>query len=98
MRGGAALTARPRTRGVSLMSSADDIYVQVTDRIVAALEEGTVPWRQPWRASGESHRNPVSGTVYRGINPFLLELTAMECAYSDPRWLTFKQAKQLGGA
>lgn len=80
------------------MSASDDIYVQVTDRIVTALEEGTVPWRRPWIAGADSHRNPVSGTVYRGINPFLLELTSMERSYSDPRWLTFKQAKTLGGS
>jgi antirestriction protein ArdC len=75
-----------------------DIYAEVTDRIVSALEQGTVPWRRPWTASAESHRNPVSGTIYRGINPFLLELTAMERSYADPRWLTFRQARTLGGA
>lgn len=73
-----------------------DVYAEVTDRIVAALEEGTVPWRKPWSAPADAHCNPVSGTVYRGVNPFLLELTAMERGYSDPRWLTFKQAKQRG--
>jgi antirestriction protein ArdC len=26
-----------------------DIYQAVTDRIVAALEQGTVPWLRPWR-------------------------------------------------
>lgn len=80
------------------MSSASvDVYEEVTDRIIAALEEGTVPWRRPWVASADSHRNPVSGTEYRGVNPFLLELTAWERGYSDPRWLTFKQAKTAGG-
>lgn len=75
-----------------------DVYQDVTDRIVSALESGTVPWRKPWSAPAESHRNPVSGTTYRGINPFLLELTAMGAGYTDPRWLTFKQALSLGGA
>lgn len=74
-----------------------DLYAEVTDRIVAALESGTVPWRRPWIASSESHRNPCSGTIYRGINPFLLELTALERGYSDPRWVTFKQSRDLGG-
>jgi antirestriction protein ArdC len=74
-----------------------DVYTEVTDRIVAALESGTVPWRRPWIAGADSHRNPVSGTVYRGVNPFLLELTAMERGYTDPRWMTFKQARAAGG-
>ncbi len=74
-----------------------DVYSEVTDRIIAALDAGTVPWRRPWIASAESHRNPVSGTEYRGINPFLLDMTAWEHGYSDPRWVTFKQSQTLGG-
>lgn len=58
-----------------------DVYQEVTDRIIAALEAGTVPWRRPWVASAETHRNPVSGTEYRGINPFLLELTSSSAGY-----------------
>lgn len=73
-----------------------DVYQDVTDQIVAALEAGTVPWRRPWATGG--HRNPVSGTEYRGINPLLLEMSTMAHGYSDPRWVTFKQAKSAGGA
>lgn len=75
-----------------------DVYQEVTDRIISALEQGTVPWRQPWIASADPHRNPVSKTEYRGINPFLLEMTARAEGYNDPRWITFKQARTLGGA
>lgn len=28
-----------------------DLYQQVTDKIVAALENGAPPWRKPWRAA-----------------------------------------------
>ncbi len=28
-----------------------DLYQEVTDRVVAALEAGTPPWRQPWNPS-----------------------------------------------
>lgn len=78
-------------------SNRRDLYGEITDRIVVALEEGTVPWRRPWVAGSESHRNPASGTIYRGINPFLLELVAFEHGYCDPRWITFKQARDLHG-
>lgn len=74
-----------------------DVYQEVTDRIVAALETGTVPWRKPWVTPAGSHHNPLSGTFYRGINPFLLELTAQLCGYDDPRWVTFRQARSKGG-
>jgi antirestriction protein ArdC len=74
-----------------------DVYAEVTDRIIAALEAGTVPWRRPWIASADAHRNPVSGTEYRGVNPFLLDMTAWDKGYDDPRWVTFKQSQTLGG-
>ena len=25
-----------------------DIYTVITDRIITALEQGTVPWHKPW--------------------------------------------------
>ena len=29
-----------------------DIYKEVTDRIVAEMEKGIIPWEKPWIASG----------------------------------------------
>ena len=68
------------------------VYEIVTDRIIAELEKGTIPWRQPWK---ESRRpvNLVSRKPYRGINVILLRSTC----HSSPYWLTFKQATDLGG-
>jgi len=76
-------------------SARRDPYAEVTDRIMAALDRGTVPWRHPWRARGL--RNAVSHRPYRGINLLVLSLTSMEAGYDDARWLTFRQAEQLGG-
>src|SRR6185295_13554739 len=73
------------------MTCRADIYASVTDRIVAALEAGTVPWRKPWASLG-GPRN-LSGRSYRGVNVFLLELSG----YSDPRWGTYKAIKAGGG-
>lgn len=67
------------------------VYEVITDRIVRMLDEGTVPWRKPWRAADMPRS--VRGRAYRGINLWLL----LHRGYSDPRWLTFKQAQQLGG-
>lgn len=74
-----------------------DLYAEVAQRIIDQLDQGNIPWEQPWRAGQARHANPVSGTIYRGINPLLLEITAMDRGYSDRRWLTFKQARTLGG-
>jgi len=29
-----------------------DLYAQTTDKIIAAMESGTVPWRRPWNLEG----------------------------------------------
>ena len=69
-----------------------DIYTTITDRILAALEAGRVPWQKPWDARQGSPRNLISGKAYRGVNLLLL---ANEGA--TPFWLTYRQASQLGG-
>lgn len=75
----------------------EKIYEIVTEKILAALEAGTVPWRRPWNAGGAggSPVNHATGKPYRGINWFLLSIQSS--AYSANRWLTFKQAAALGG-
>jgi len=68
-----------------------DVYQLVTDALLAKLEAGTVAWRKPWYELG-APRNYVSGRFYSGINLFLLNMTG--CV---PFFLTYKQAKELGG-
>lgn len=72
-----------------------DVYQLVTDKITAALEAGTVPWHKPWAARGGMPRNLVTRRPYRGMNLLLLSLGQ---PYQSPYWLTFKQAKDLGGS
>ena len=71
-----------------------DVYQIITDRLLAILEQGTVPWRKPWNYGSErGPLNLVSKRHYQGINCFLLACTQ----YGSPYWLTFRQAQQLGG-
>jgi antirestriction protein ArdC len=67
------------------------VYEIVTEKIIAALESGTPPWRKPWTAG--IPRNATTNRPYSGINSLLLGMTP----YSDPRWLTFKQCSAKGG-
>ena len=79
---------------------AADIYKAVTDRIIELLDKGTVPWKYPIRKSGGDDGFPTnldSGRAYRGINVFLLAMTAWAEGYESPYWITFRQAKQKGG-
>ena len=68
------------------------VYEIVTEQIINKLEQGTVPWHQPW-IGGQEPMNLISKKPYRGINSFLLA-----CAgYVSPYWVSYKQAQDLGG-
>jgi antirestriction protein ArdC len=73
--------------------NANSVHGQITDRIIALLEQGTVPWQKPWKIRTGRPRNLTSKKPYRGINVFLL----MTMGYESPFWLTFRQALALGG-
>lgn len=81
------------------MSRRDAIYSQVTDRFIAALEGGVVPWHQSWAVA--HNQNPVTGTQYKGINVLLLGLAKLDAAKGGaefgPLWSTFNGWKKLGG-
>ncbi|MCW5766511.1 MAG: DUF1738 domain-containing protein [Phycisphaeraceae bacterium] len=76
----------------------NDMYQQVTDQIVAALEKGVAPWVKPWSEEADPIPiNVVSDRPYRGVNVLLLNLKSLFSGYSRNRWLTFRQATDLGG-
>lgn len=75
-----------------------DVYQIVTDKVLALLEAGTVPWRKPWASTGGGVPLSMSTTKpYRGINPFLLICTAMAEGYTSPWWGTYDHIAKLGG-
>lgn len=94
-RGSKAGAARPKTaRG--------DLYQEVTDRIIAEMEARRLPWVKPWDTKHAAcavglPRNAVSGKSYSGINILLLWGAVIERGFPGQLWLTFKQAKALGG-
>ena len=79
---------------------ARNLHSEITARILKALKRGVAPWRKQWSggAVGGMPRNAVTGRAYSGANIPLLWMTADDRGYTDPRWLTFKQALDAGGA
>src|SRR6202453_353890 len=75
-----------------------DLYAEVSARIVADLERGAAPWIKPWSATAGANTpcNAVSNRPYSGCNVVLLWM-AQAAGYRTPRFLTFKQASELGG-
>jgi antirestriction protein ArdC len=75
-----------------------DLYSEVSARIVAELEAGAAPSVKPWSATPGANTpcNAVSNRPYSGCNVILLWM-AQAAGYRTPRFLTFKQALELGG-
>jgi len=73
------------------------VYEIITNQILDKLEQGVAPWSKPWVMNGKEHKNLISKKPYRGINPFMLDLTVMDEGYESNYWVTYKQAKKLGG-
>lgn len=74
-----------------------NVYEIITNKVISALENGNVPWHKPWHGSKMQPRNGITGVPYRGINPFLLEVSRQTQGFKDSRWLTFKQTDKIGG-
>jgi antirestriction protein ArdC len=64
----------------------------ITNKIIEKMKTGRVPWRKPW--TFQPPRNLVSKRQYHGINLLLLSLNE----FDSPYYVTFHQAKQLGGS
>lgn len=68
---------------------------RVADKLIAQLKEGRAPWQKPWKA-GEPGvyfpTNASTGKRYKGINALHL----MSQGRNDQRWMTYKQAADVG--
>jgi antirestriction protein ArdC len=79
-----------------------DFYDDITNKIIAELEAGCVPWVQPWgtltaKAPLAMPQNAVTVRRYSGINVLILWGAVIERGFSGQSWLTFRQALSLGG-
>jgi len=87
----------------SSRSERRDHYQEVTDKIVAALEAGTPPWRRGWdrndAAAMSGFASPCNGITrrqYRGVNRLVLGMDPRVLETGDPRFLSYDQAKEKG--
>lgn len=81
------------------MATTDKEYAEkVANAIIEQLKEGTAPWQKPWTGGQKfSPHNPVSGVTYKGGNSLYLMARQQKEGYDDSRWLTYQQAKDMGG-
>lgn len=67
------------------------VYEIVTDKIMAEMTKGKIPWKRPWKSA--LPMNLKTKRQYNGVNLFLLSLNSYKSNY----WLTYDQANSLGG-
>ena len=77
------------------------LYSEITDKIIAELEAGRVPWVQPWgtaaaKASLAMPKNAATQRRYSGVNVLILWGAVVERGFAGQSWLTFRQALSLG--
>ena len=65
-----------------------DIYAEITDRIIAQMEQGIIPWQKPWVANSKAISHST-GKAYSLLNQMLLGRPG--------EYLTFKQCQEAGG-
>lgn len=66
-----------------------NVYQIVTDRIIAALQQGIIPWERPWTGVRDGAYSRSTGRPYSLLNQMLLG--------KPGEWLTYKQAQEAGG-
>ena len=64
-----------------------DLYQQITDRIIAELEKGRIPWHKPWKCSSGAISR-ATGKPYSVLNQLLLPQAG--------EYVTFRQAIEEG--
>ncbi len=65
-----------------------DIYAEITNRMIAEMEQGIIPWRKPWMAAGRAISH-TTGMAYSLLNQMLLGRPG--------EYLTYNQCQQEGG-
>jgi antirestriction protein ArdC len=83
-------------------SNRASLYDEITDKIIAELEAGRVPWVQPWGTTAAKAplglpKNGATGRLYSGINVLILWGAVIERSFPAQGWLTFRQALGLAG-
>lgn len=75
-----------------------DHYQMIVAQIIEQLANNVLPWHPRWRL-GQTVAKPrrENGVPYQGINVLSLWLAAAKAGYRSSYWMTFRQAKELGG-
>jgi len=72
------------------------VYEIITQTIIDRLSAGDIPWKKSWRS--ERPTSYATKKAYSGLNALYLNALSVQKGYSRNVWLTFNQAKKVGGS
>lgn len=67
----------------------NNVYEEVTNQIIALLEQGTIPWHKPWTGAADGAISYHTGKPYSLLNQILLQ--------KPGEYITFNECKKNGG-
>ena len=76
-----------------------DIYSEITNQIIEAIEAGADKYQMPWHVNGADSALPVNASThrpYRGVNVMMLWAMAAKKEYATSLWATYQQWRELG--
>ncbi|HEL3799300.1 TPA: ArdC family protein [Stenotrophomonas maltophilia] len=85
------------------MSKQDEARSIAAEYIIEQMQQGVIPWRRDWKqhsstgAFGSLPYNYARGNTYHGSNVMMLMMAQAARGFQSNGWLTFNQAKALGG-
>lgn len=81
------------------MADLNDVYAQITNKIITDLEKGELTWRKPWSSEhlAANVMRPLrhNDIPYTGINTIVLWASAAEQGFLSPYWMTYRQAAEM---
>ena len=78
----------------------NSLYHRITNQFIDVLKRGAPPWKKPWTQGESTSELPINAATerkYSGINITILWTSAVAHSFKSGRWLTFNQAKAVGG-
>ena len=70
----------------------------ILDVLIENIERNSHQWEKGWFSMSQLPVNAATNKRYQGINAIYLYMLGQQRGYTDPRWVTFNQAHDLGAS
>lgn len=77
-----------------MAAAQNQLRAKMAEQFLEALKKDQLPWKACWQQARP--QNAITGKRYRGVNALYLSYYSDELGYTDPRWCTYRQAKEQG--